>query len=110
MIQYSISKEYSDTLGARYVKQSMFSGEHFRETVLIPLYNQAKRENTKLFLDLDDTYGYPPSFLEEAFGGLARAFPAENTLLYLELKSDDQPSVIEDIIQDIKTAVEGKHL
>jgi len=86
----------------------MFSGEHFRETVLIPLYLQAKQENTKLFIDLDDTYGYPPSFLEEAFGGLARAFPADNTLLYLEFKSDDQPSIIAEIFRDIKNATEGK--
>ena len=108
MIRYSISKEYSDTLGARYVKQSLFSGEHFRNTVLIPLYNKAKLENTKLFIDLDDTYGYPPSFLEEAFGGLARAFPNENVLTYLEFKSDDQPSVIEEISRDIKNAIAGK--
>ena len=33
-----------------------------------------------LIENLDDTYGYPSSFREEAFGGLARKFGTEKVL------------------------------
>lgn len=75
MINYSVAKEYTETPGGRYRMQSEFSGEDFRETVLAPLYERAKSEDTMILINLDGTYGYPPCFLEEAFGGLARQYP-----------------------------------
>ena len=94
MIIYTICKEYTDTPGARYINQSHFSGEDFRMSVLEPLYKKAKELSDTICIDLDGTYGYPPSFLEEAFGGLARKFPKEDVLERFEFKSEDQPSII----------------
>ena len=38
MLTICISKEYSETLGARYVDEGEFSGEDFRENFLIPKF------------------------------------------------------------------------
>lgn len=55
--------------GGRYREDGAFSGEQFREDVLIP----ALQDNGMLTVFLDGAEGYPSSFLEEAFGGLVRA-------------------------------------
>lgn len=104
MIFFSIVKDYTDTPGARYEYQSEFSGEDFRKKHLVRLYERAKNENTVVLIDLDDTYGYPPSFLEEAFGGLARQYPGEDVLSRFQFKSEDQmslPAIISKMVRDV---------
>ncbi len=64
----SVAKDYTLYPGPRLAKTGKWSGEDFRESVLIP----ALREGVPFILDLDGVAGYPPSFLEEAFGGLIR--------------------------------------
>lgn len=68
----SISKEFSKTPGGRYRHEGPFSGQEFREDFLLPRYEEAIRLHVPLYVDLDGGYGYPSSFLEEAFGGLVR--------------------------------------
>jgi hypothetical protein len=69
MFNYKIADDFTDTPGGRYRKIGKFSGEQFREEVLIHLL----KTNDSITIDLDDTEGYPSSFLEESFGGLVRA-------------------------------------
>ena len=58
---------------------------------------------TKVLVDLDGAMGYSSSFLEEAFGGLIRAgFTKECLNKLLVIKSDNEPSLIEEINQYIK--------
>ena len=48
-------------------------------------------------INLDGGYGYPPSFLEEAFGGLVRQYSkgeVENTLEFVSL---EEPYLVEAI-------------
>ena len=83
--RYFIGEEFSRYPGPRFRRLGDFSGEEFRDDVLIPLL----RENDKVVLHLDGVAGYGSSFFEEAFGGAIRAgvwIDSHN----LELVSDDE--------------------
>lgn len=92
-----ISKEFSSTPGGRFAKEGDFSGEEFRDKKLIPAYDRAVEENKKLIIDLDGCMGYPSSFLDESFGGLARLYPERNILDTVDFISQDQPGLIDEI-------------
>lgn len=66
-----IATDYTKKLGARDKTQGEYSGEDFRERFLIPFFNE-KKNGDILEINLDGLNGYPSSFFEEAFGGLAR--------------------------------------
>jgi len=104
MIIIKIAEEFSNTPGGRFEKEGPHSGEAFRNKILEPKYLEAKEKGESILVDLDDCYGYPISFLEEAFGGLARKYPKENVLEKVDIKSNDQPSLIDKIKQYIKNA------
>ena len=93
----NICKDYTDTPGGRYISQGEFSGEDFRNKLLKPK-------------DLDGGYGYGSSFLEEAFGGLIRDLDEDykQALEIIQIKSNDEPSLIEDITKYIKDAIAKK--
>jgi hypothetical protein len=59
--------------GPRYEADGPFSGQEFRNTILIPALRDAIADNEVISVLLDDVAGYGSSFLEEAFGGLVRA-------------------------------------
>jgi hypothetical protein len=104
MIVIKLAEDFSKTPGARFISDGPFSGELFRETVLIDKYKEAKEKNEKLLIDLDGTYGYATSFLEEAFGGLARHFSEDNIKKILTFKSEDEPPLLKDISDYIDSA------
>lgn len=100
-----ISNDYTKTPGVREEIEGDFPGEKFLEKILSPRFKQALAEKKKLFVDLDDTAGYATSFLESAFGGLAMEYKDHKIILdNLELKSDDDPFLIDDIKEYIKDA------
>lgn len=107
MINFSIATNYTDTPGARYKSEGNFSGEDFRDNYLIPRINQAKAENTKVEINFDGGFGYPTSFLEEAFGGLVRKTKDKDILSYLTFISNEEPALVNEVIQYIKKAIEG---
>ena len=92
-----IAKEYSKTPGGRFKKEGAYSGEEFRTSKLLPAYIKAKTKGEKLVIDLDGGYGYGSSFLEEAFGGLARELRDKDILDRITIKSDEEPILAEDI-------------
>lgn len=102
MIKICICQDYSEILGARYRTDGKYSGEDFRETILEPKFQQALQTGEKLTIDLDGGYGNPVSFLEEAFGGLARKYSSDEVLKLLEFISKDEPSQIDRILDFIK--------
>ena len=106
----NICKDYTDTPGGRYISQREFSGEDFRNKLLKPKYLEAVEKNEKLKIDLDGGYGYGSSFLEEAFGGLIRDLDEDykQALEIIQIKSNDEPSLIEDITKYIKDAIAKK--
>ena len=95
---FKISTEYSKILGARNVSDGPFSGEDFRENFLIPLFEKARAANEKLTIDFDGGYGNPVSFIEEAFGGLARKIGSTTVLETLEFVSQDEEGLIDEVI------------
>lgn len=95
MITINIANDFTDTPGSRYrTKWDNYSGEEFREELLEPKFLRAKENNEKLMIDFDGGYGYLISFLEEAFGGLARIYGRDSVLETLEFKSDEEEALI----------------
>jgi hypothetical protein len=100
----SVERDFSHTPGSRNVEEGAFSGEDFLHSILRKKYEQAEKEGIALLIDLDGVEGYATSFLEEAFGGLARIFGPKRVLKILEFKSDDEPLLIDEITSYIKEA------
>ena len=95
-----IGQEFTRFPAGRYVTDGNFSGEKFRDTVLIP----ALRNFREVRVFLDGTMGYGSSFLEEAFGGLIRqGLKKEDVLRRLLLISSDR-SIVEEIQEYIAKA------
>jgi len=100
-----IADDYTKTPGVREEIEGDFPGEEFLAKILSPKFKQALTEGKKLFIDLDDTAGYATSFLESAFGGLAREYKGHQIILdNIEFKSEDDPFLIDDIKEYIKDA------
>ena len=78
--------------------------EEFRETILIPKYEEAVKSKQQLKIELDGGYGYATSFLEESFGGLARIYQIQEVLDTLLFVSEDEPGLIDEITEYIKNA------
>ncbi len=101
-IKFSIAKDFTDTPGGRYENEGDFSGESFRKEKLVPLYDEAVAKNKIILMNLDGCMGYPSSFLDESFGGLARQYPNENVLEKFKFVSEDQPGLIIEIEKMMK--------
>lgn len=99
--KYSIANEYSKNPGARYIKQGPNSGEDFRNKVLEPFFKNKKKDDV-LEIDLNGLNGYPSSFFEEAFGGIARLYSPKDVLNSLSFICTDNPLFVEDLISYIK--------
>ena len=100
MMTLNIAKEFATVVGARTRDESDFSGEEFREELLIPRFEQARRKGTKLLVIFAGMKNYPTSFLEESFGGLARKFSVEEVLKVLRL--GEAPSTAPYLINDVR--------
>jgi hypothetical protein len=92
----NIAKQFTETPGARYKTDGPFSGQLFREQFLEPLFRDAE-DQSPITIVLDGTAGYGTSFLEEAFGGLARDYGKERCLRRLQFVSSDEPLLIDEI-------------
>lgn len=106
-VQVRVS-DWTDVPGARYPKDGPFSGQEYRETVLVPAFKRAMESGVMLEVDLDNTQGYATSFLEEAFGGLAEQFGAEVVERWLRLSSFDEPYLVTEITGYIRNAIGGR--
>lgn len=104
VLTLNIAGEFSRFPGARYRQDGPHSGEEFRETLLIPRFKEALDKRMKLIVNLDGAAGYATSFLEEAFGGLAREFGSETVLRHLEFLSYDEPLLEREIQKYISEA------
>ena len=94
----NIAREYTVHPGPRYPYQGLGSGEEFREKHLKPKFEAALEAGEKLVVELDGVeFGYPTSFLEEAFGGLARDFGIPVVMETLSFRSELEPMLVEEI-------------
>lgn len=99
-------KDFSITPGSRELDEGKraHTGEEFRDNYLEPAFKKVIDSNEKLTVNLDGTIGYGTSWLEEVFGGLARKFGNDLVLSKLIFVSEEEPYLIEDIIDYIKNA------
>ena len=103
MQKIKICKIFSDAPGGRLRSDGPKSGQEFREKILAPFFEKIE-EDDKGLIDLDGCFGYATSFLEEAFGGLARIYGSKLVLSKLQFKSDEEPNLINEIKDYIKNA------
>ena len=104
MITINIATDYTKTPGGRFISEGEYSGQDFREKVLKPKFLQALENNDQLTVILDGGYGYATSFLEEAFGGLAREM-RNSKIKDIIIISAQEPQLISKIQQYITDAL-----
>jgi hypothetical protein len=100
-------KDFTEFPGPRYKTLGEFSGEEFRDKYLIPEIES----NDCVSVNFDGVFGFGSSFLEETFGGLVRKGVSEENLRKLveNLKAEEDPSLILEVKQYIKEAIEVKN-
>lgn len=105
MIVINIARDYSNVPGPRLEQEGPHSGEGFREKILLPKLLEAEQAGEAVRVELDGVrFGYPTSFLEEAFGGLARKLGIARVLKHLELVSLSEPPLVDEIRHYIRSA------
>lgn len=105
MIEINIARDFTTLPGPRYRNQGHGSGEEFLKKHLRPAFEKARETNDTVVIRLDGVkYGYPTSFLEEAFGGLAREFGSEIVLQTLRFESVIEPMLGDEIRHYIERA------
>lgn len=100
----NIAMDYTKTPGGRLIKEGAWSGEDFRIKQLKPAYTKAKEMGEHLTVVLDGGYGYATSFLEEAFGGLARELK-DPDILNITIVSEEEPVLVEKVKNYISSAL-----
>lgn len=103
-MRISVAQEFSPTPGPRYREEGDFSGEEFLEKLLKPKYDEAVAAREILEVDLDGAEGYATSFLEAAFGGLAKMYGVDEVLKNIQLRCEDEPYLVLEIQKYIKEA------
>lgn len=98
-------KNFSKYPGPRYIRLGDYSGEEFRESLLLPALNKGE-----VTVNFDGVYGYGSSFLEEAFGGLARKGISADKLKKLRnnLICNDDPTIVIEVQSYIDDALKGE--
>lgn len=98
--RYRLASEFSIFPGGRLRIHGPYSGEEFREDVLLPIFKDAD----KVHIDLSGAVGYGASFLDEAFGELGKIFGFDEVHRKLELLAEDDPDLVPLIWMKIKLA------
>ena len=107
-INLSIAKDFSETPGPRSREEGKFSGDEFREEVLQPAFLKAIGTGQLLEIDMDGAVGYATSFLESAFGGLAREYDPGKIIETIRLTCKDEPSLVNEVVGYIREARDEK--
>ncbi|MDR0971382.1 MAG: STAS-like domain-containing protein [Bacteroidales bacterium] len=108
-MKIKIATDFSRMPAARLPEEGDFSGQEFRQKILLPKIKEAIEKNERLEIDLDGTAGLGTSFLEESFGGLIRVNNLDyqtviNTLDFVSIEDKDYIEEIKDYLKDAKNA------
>jgi len=95
-VNINIASDFTTTPGARKKADGDFSGEVFREKFLEDLF-KIPNDDRIIEITLDGVEGYPTSFLEESFGGLARRYGKERCKKKLKFISVEDNLLIKEI-------------
>jgi hypothetical protein len=96
VIRIDLAKHFSETPGGRLIENGPFSGEEFRERHLEPLF-QDPEDRRPIEVILDGVEGLAASFLEEAFGGLARTVSAQRCMERLRIICQEDPATVAEV-------------
>ena len=102
MTEFKLAEEFSECVGGRYKSHGPKSGEELRDDHLIPKLCEAE---DGLVVNLDGVMGLPPSFAEEAFGGLVRRL-GPSVLDRIKFISTELPERIPEIEGFMRDAVD----
>lgn len=91
----SVLKDFTEFPGLRHCSISDDSGEEFYHRILNKAFKEALDNETELTVDIDNTAGYAPSFLDETFGNLVYDYSLRTVKKYLKIISMQEPSWIE---------------
>lgn len=97
-----IANDFTDFVGHRFRTDGPKSGQEFREDFLEPLFRD--KSISEIEIDMDDSWNYPTSFLEETFGGLVRIFGKREVENKIKLISRQDTSLIRRINNFIEKA------
>lgn len=100
----TLATDFSITPGPRSIVEGPFSGEKFRDEILAPRFLAALENGGTLTVNLDGAVGYGTSFLEEAFGGLARLYGIQEVKQTIRIISNEEPYLKDDVMQYIDEA------
>lgn len=103
MVKIKLSTDFSTTPGGRQIAEGDYSGEQFRDELLLEKYEEAEQGNTLLEVDFDGCYGVGTSFLEEAFGGLVRKYHKHGILkrlVIVALEDETIPGNIKKYVEE----------
>lgn len=93
-------KDFTEYPGLRHCSISEDSGEEFYHKILNKRFKDAFIKKEVLIVNLDNTAGYAPSFLDEAFGNLIYDFGIENVKKYLQIISEQEPDLKDMILNE----------
>lgn len=109
-IKISVLDSFTEYPGLRHNSISEDSGEQFYHSVLNASFADAYKMKCKLEIDLDNTAGYAPSFVDESFGNLVYDFSLHEVKKRLIIKSEQEPSWIEMITNETYLQWEQRRL
>ena len=102
-LRLDVAREFSRTPGPRRKVEGPHSGEEFLD-LLRDRYLAARAAGVKLVVNFDGAAGYATSFLEAAFGQLAREYEPDEVQGTLEFESEEEPDLIDEVRLYIKEA------
>lgn len=105
IVKYKFTEKYTKFPGGRFDRLGPYSGEDFREKVLRDFFKSGKS------IEIDATgvvTSFSPSFLDEAFGALAKEYGLEKFKNTVSLFSEDNPSLTEKMMYYVERAVNAK--
>lgn len=106
MVTINIAQDFSDTPGGRFINEGEYSGELFRDKILLPKYRDAEEKNERIEINFDGCWGFGTSFLEEAFGGLVRKLKKKGILNRIILVSLEDETIPDNVRKYITEAEE----
>lgn len=89
----NFATEFTRYPGGRYREQGELSGEEFRDDLLVP----ALKGHDQVILRLDDVFGFPSSFIDEAFGVLVEKVGHALVQERLKIELNDDPISLAEI-------------
>lgn len=99
-VTYVVASEFSRFPGGRKRKNGQFSGEQFREEVVLPLLDRYDL----ITFDLSGSAGYGSGFLDEAFGELGKILGLREAERRIAIKASDDPDAVEIAWERIRDA------